>query len=151
MPAGTTTITFTDGSGSVTLSNGKPFPANRFASWEPFVDEIGAFAHRLGSGVRDSFVFRTDYGAKFELRNIPASKHSDCIRLLKWLQDGGAVAVNTGDVNAASYATCGIRPESKPALLFAPDGPVIQYSLQLELINLADTPVAMVCAYGSYD
>lgn len=146
-----TTIAFTDGTGAVTLTNNKPTPGDRFASWEPFVDEIGAFAHRLGSGVRDSFVFRTDYGAKFELRNIPASKHGDCVRLLKWLQDGGAVAVNTGDASSHSYATCGIRPDSKPGLTYAPDGAVPQWSLALELINVADSPVAMVCVYGSYD
>lgn len=151
MPAGTVSITFTDGSGAVTLTNNKAYPASRFASWEPFVDEIGAVAHRLGSGVRDSFIFRTDYGAKFELRNIPASKHADCIRLLRWLQDGGSCAVNTGDASGNSYATCGIRPESKPALTYAPDGPIPQWTLALELINLADTPAAMVCVYGSYD
>lgn len=146
-----TSIQFTDGGGAVTLTNNKATPGDRFASWEPLADEIGAFAHRLGSGVRDGFVFRTDYGARFELRNIPASKHGDCVRLLKWLQDGGSVVVNTGDVNGASYPTCGIRPDSKPALTYAPDGPVPQWSLALELINVADTPVAMVCVYGAYD
>ena len=146
-----TSIQFTDGGGAVTLTNNKPAPGDRFASWEPFVDEIGAFAHRLGSGQRDSFVFRTDYGAKFELRNIPASKHSDAIRCLKWLQDGGTVAVNTGDASNTSYATCGMRPNSQPALTYAPDGPVPQWTLALELINLAGTPAAMPCVYGSYD
>ena len=146
-----TTITFTDGTGAVTLTNNKATPADRFASWEPFVDEVGAFAHRLGSGVRDAFVFRTDYGAKFELRNIPASKHGDCIRLLKWLQDGGSVSVNTGDATSNVYATCGLRPNSTPALTYAPDGSIPQWNLSLELINVADTPAAMLCVYGSYD
>jgi hypothetical protein len=154
MPAGTVSIVFTDEVGTVTLTNGKPYPASRFTKWEPtqpFTDKNAASATRLGSGQRDAFVFRTDYGAKFQLQSIPATKHGDCVRLLRWLQGGGFIAVNTGDVNGASYPTCGIAEGTTPALTFAPDGAVIQYALQLEVLNLADTPVAMVCQYGTYD
>jgi hypothetical protein len=153
MPAGSTFLEFTDGVGLVDLDNNKPDPAARFSKWEPYVTEVGASDHRLGSGVLDSFIFRTDYGARFELRNIPASKHGDCIRLLKWLQDGGSVAVHTGDATDTTYPTCGAAPgwDASKALTFAPDGAVLQYTLALDLIDVSDSPVPLAAVYGAYD
>jgi len=143
-------IQFTDGGGAVTLTNGMPAPADRFSSWEPLVTEIGAFAHRLGSGTRNSFVFRTDFGARFELRNLPASKLSDAIRCLRWLQDGGTVALNTGDAAGRSYPTCTLAPESTPELRYTPDGPIPQWTLALAVIRTDATPAPMICQYGTY-
>src|SRR5579859_497690 len=146
-PVGVTTIVFTDAQGTVTLSNLLPAPANRFDKWEPYATPIGAGDRRLGSGAYDFFEFRVDYGVKFELSKIPRSQQGNVIRLLRWLQEGGTVAVNTGDATGASYPTCSLAPDAKPSFTMT-DRDNIEYSLALDLIRTDVTPAPMICSYA---
>lgn len=146
------TITFTDVVGAATLKNGKTSPADRFANWTPTTRPIGASSNRQSDGARSMFTLRTDYGASFELRGIPVAAVSTvrlvevAERLIAHLLRGGTCAVNTGDVSTSAYATCGLMPGAESQLSMS-DPRLLEYTLSLSLINLAGSPVAMVCRY----
>lgn len=148
-----TTITFTDTVGAATLKNGKTSPADRFANWVPMSRDVGDSAPRMSDGAITMFVYRTDYGASFELRNIPIAAVGGvrlvevADRLIRHLLRGGQCAVNTGDSASSAYATCGLMPGTTPSLSQS-NPKLLEYSLSLSLINLAGSPVAMVCRYA---
>lgn len=136
----------------VVLTNGKPAPGNRFANWVTQTKPIGDSAHRQSDGALSTFVYRTDYGASFDLPGIPVAAvagermtdYAD--RLIAWLLQGGAVWVETGDAAANIYGTCGLMPGTTPSLTLT-DRVNLEYTLRLSLINLAASPVRMVCHY----
>jgi hypothetical protein len=142
-------ITFNDGA-AAQLDNGLRAVAagvgSRFASWIPTSIPVGAAATALGTGARVFWQFRTDYGATFEVQNIPLASVAIADRLRAHLLRGGTCAVYTEDAAARTYTTCGIFPESTPELSLT-DGGLFLYSLSLSLINLAPSPVAMRCEY----
>jgi hypothetical protein len=148
-----TTITFTDGVGAATLTNGKPTPGDRFTGWVTNSRPIGDSAHRQSDGALSMFRFRTDYGASFTLTQIPVATNGGvrlvdiAARLVFHLQNGGSCSVNTGDPEVNAYATCGLAPGSTPTLTLS-DRVNLEYTLSLSLINLAGSPVAMVCHYA---
>jgi hypothetical protein len=150
----TATITFVDGIGAATLSNGKPGPASRFGNWVPSTMPIGDAKVVQGTGATVMFTYRTDYLASFELAHIPVETSGGvrlvdvATRLIAWLHAGGTCAVNTGDVEANSYATCGIAPGTKAKLALT-DRKNLEYTLTLSLINLAVSPGPLVCHYRS--
>lgn len=144
-----TSITFTDTIGAATLTNGKSYPANRFANWAPMTRPIGDTVHRQSDGVPTHFNLRTQYGASFELRMIPqrtvSATRMDAIanRLINHLLRGGSCTVNTGDTDTAAYSTCYLWPGSEPSLTLS-DPNQLEYTLSLMLFN---TSTAMVCHY----
>jgi hypothetical protein len=149
-----TTITFTDSVGAATLKNGKTSPADRFANWTPMSRPVGDVGYSLATGAMTRVRVRTDYGASFELRNIPVATVSTvrlvevADRLIAHLLNGGTCAVNTGDASSSAYATCGLMPGTSPSLQQS-NSSLLEYDLSLSLINLAGSPVQMVCRYGS--
>lgn len=153
MPARTTQITFTDSIGAATLTNGHPFPANRFADWTPRTRPIGESAVAQGTGATTLFVFRTDFGVTLELRHISSVKVAGVAaadiadRLIVHLLKGGTCSVETGDVDANTYATCGLMPGTTPELRLE-DTTMLEFALSLSLINLAGSPVRMLCRYA---
>ena len=72
-------ITFNDGS-SATLDNGLTGVAagvgSRFATWTPFTRRVGERAVTLATGASFAFTFRIDYGASFEMRDLPNTTQS---------------------------------------------------------------------------
>jgi hypothetical protein len=147
-----TTIVFTDYIGAATLSNGKTAPGDRFGNWVPITRPYGESAARQSDGAITMFLFRADYGASFELSQIPVLTTGGvrlvdiADRLIAWLLLGGTCAVNTGDVGAASYPTCGLLPGTTPTLTMS-DRKNLEYTLSLSLLNVAGSPVPMVCHY----
>lgn len=147
-----TTITFTDTVGAASLTNGKTSPGDRFANWVPLTRPVGATSVRQSDGAITMFLLRTDYGASFELRNIPIAAVSAvrnvevADRLIAHLLKGGQCVVNTGDSGSASYSTCGLYPGTTPTLAQQSSGP-LEYTLTLALINLAGSPAQMLCRY----
>jgi len=142
-------ITFTDDAGTATLDNGLTGSAggvgSRFASWVPFTRRIGDRATALGTGITHAFTFRIDYGAGFEMRDLPNTTQSVAMRLVRHVTGGGGCVVTTGDLAARTYANCGIDPEgAAPALAFQ-DAAFLTYSLSLSLINLSSAD--MLCLY----
>lgn len=146
-----TTITFNDGA-AATLTNGQPSPADRFSNWVPQTTPIGDTAVLLANSALVQFKTSTRYGASFELHRIPAATTGGvrpvdiAVRLVAHLLGGGTCAVNTGDVESNSYATCGLMPGTTPTLTLS-DRRMLWYSLALVLVNRAASPVAMVCHY----
>ena len=96
---------------------------------------------------------RTDYGAILSLEGIPVKAASGSTnyvaiadRLIRHLQRGGTCAVNTADASTTSYATCGLWPGSTPTL--QQSNPRNQeWTLSIQLINLAASPAHMVAVY----
>lgn len=150
-------IQFTDGSGTVTLTNGTEAiatnnpglltgPGSRFTDWLPFQRAIGPRVSSLGTGRPYQFRFRTDYGASFTLLDIPNTKMSDMLRCQEWLLRGESVTVNTGDNALRSY-TCYIAPDGGDVSIAMQDKNLMLYSMSFVLINGASTPSAMLCIY----
>lgn len=139
-------------SSPITLTNGKATPGDRFSGWMTKTTPIGDSAERQSDGARSMFIYRTDYTAAFDLAQIPVAKvngerlvdYAD--RLIAWLLQGGTCSVNTGDVEANSYATCGLAPGETPGLTLT-DRVNLEYTLHLALLNLAASPTRMVCHY----
>lgn len=98
--------------GAAVLSNLKPAPGDRFDKWTPLARPIGAFAHRLGSGQRDGFIFRRDNGVSFELSKIPNTEQEAMARLSRHLQVGGRVTLFTGDPGGRTYPNCQLWPDT---------------------------------------
>ena len=140
-------ITFNDGT-SATLDNGLTGVAagvgSRFASWTPFTRRIGERAVTLATGASFAFTFRIDYGATFELRDLPNTTQSIALRLIRHLQGGGTCTVTTGDAAARVYTTCAIDPEGDASLAFQ-DAAYLTYTMSLSLINLSGAD--MLCQY----
>jgi hypothetical protein len=67
-------------------------------------------------------------------------------RLVAHLLGGGTCAVTTDDKDDSTYATCALMPGTEPSLTLA-DPRLMEYTLSLQLINVAASPVQMVCRY----
>ena len=141
-------ITFTDGTGTATLDNGLTSSAggvgSRFANWTPFTRRVGERATALGTGAGYSFTFRIDYGATFELRDLPNTTQSVALRLIRHLQGGGTCTVTTGDTASRTYSQASLDPEGDVSLAFQ-DPQFLTYSMTCSLINLAGAD--MLCQY----
>lgn len=68
-------------------------------------------------------------------------------RLKYHLLNGGTCSVYTNDAAASSYATCGLKPGAVPQLTLA-DRRTMEYTLSLQLINLAGSPSRFLAAYA---
>jgi hypothetical protein len=68
-------------------------------------------------------------------------------RLVLWLMSGGPCAVYPEDTAGNSYLTCGLYPGTTPSLRLT-DSQNLLYTLSLQLLNLAASPVAMHCVYA---
>jgi hypothetical protein len=136
-------ISFTDGSGGVTITNDKPSPADRFQGWIPLGEPIGPLVHALGTGIPYRWAFREDHGAQFMLPYIPNSAQGDLHRLRMHLLNGGSIEVDTEDENGAAY-TCYLWPGSNPDIT-APTKETAERTLKLSVLN-AD-PEPMTCIY----
>lgn len=128
--------------------------ASRFSGWTPTTRPVGDSVNRLSDGGIVMFKERTDYGASFTLEGIPVKALTDSVnrvaiadRLIAHLLSGGTCLVQTDDVNQAIYKTCGLWPGSSPSLTLT-DRSNLLYSLSLQLVNLASTPVAMTAVYA---
>lgn len=148
-----TSISFTDAIGFATLTNQKPSPGDRFAMWTPQSVPYGESASRQSDGAITMMRFRDDYSVSFELPGIPSKAVAGVAmvdiadRLLYWLLLGGTCSVQTGDAVSSTYATCGLKPGTTPKLTLS-DRENIEYTLQLELLNIAVSPVRMSCRYS---
>lgn len=136
-------ISFTDGTGSVTLSNTLSSVASRFQKWVPLVQPVGPLHQALGTGTPYLWEHRCDHGAKFTLPYIPNSAQSDCLRLVRHLLRAGSVTVTTDDAGSRTY-TCYLWPGSRPELS-EPDPTTLERTLTLSVLN--GTEAVMVCLY----
>lgn len=149
------TITFTDSIGAATLQNDYPgTPASRFSNWTPSTKPYGDSVNTLATGATVMFRHRTDYGASFDLADIPVKAQADGVnyvaiadRLIAHLMSGGTVSVQTDDAGTRLYPTCGLAPGSTPTLRLT-DRRNLLYTLSLSLINLAASPVRMDAVYA---
>lgn len=143
-------ITFTDATGTATLTNGQPAPADRFANWSPQPQPIGSSVVIEGTGEIVQFATRMQYGATFDLENIPVATTGGvrlvdvAARLVAHLIGGGVCSLATGDAESNAYASCSLTPGTTPSLRLT-DRRGLRYTLSLALINRAAAP--LVCHY----
>lgn len=140
-----TTIVFTDAIGTATLENGFPPPGDRFRSWQPLTRPRLDADHGLGTGARHAFVYGDRFGASFQLAELPPAAADLADRLVAHLLSGGTCAVTTGDAAARAYPTCGLWPDSTPALQH--DQALNVWTLSLSVLNLAVGATRMTCLY----
>jgi hypothetical protein len=132
-----------DDQGAGTLTNGYPAPGDRFAAWETDSPLMGVEAEALADGTLHVFEFHVKYVATFELRDIPQDQWRLAMRLVRHLNRGGEVTVNTGDSEGNTY-TCQKLKGSQPSL-GKPDPNTLRRTLKLTLRN-TDTD-DMVCIW----
>jgi len=147
-----TSITFTDAFGAATLTNGKPFPGDRFSNWVPNSRPFGDIAARQSDGAQTRFKVRDDYGASFELRGIPVRTTSGARlveiadRLCYHLMNGGTCTVTCGDTDTRVYTSVGLMPGSEPSLTLS-DPRLLEYTLALTVLQVGGSPARMTCHY----
>lgn len=141
-------ISFNDGA-AATLDNGLTAVAggvaSRFAGWTPWTRKVGATAQSLATGARSMFAFRTEYGATFELREIPAASLGTALRLKRHLEGGGTCTVTTADTGARTYTTCGLAGDAQVGIALS-DNLQLTYTVSLSLLNLG-AAADMLCVY----
>lgn len=135
-------IDFNDGT-SATLQSPVPAPGNRFHGWTPDIDPVAHREVALGTGATSQFLFRTDYLARFEIRNLRPAQHAVALRLKAHLLNGGSCTVTTADAGGTTY-TCTIAPGSVPELVFT-DERMVEFTMRLALKNAS--AAAMICSY----
>lgn len=126
--------------GGQVLESPRPDPANRFFEFVPDVQDIGPRKPTLGDGIEHSFVFRTDYTAKFVIRHLAASQQALALALKLWLLRAGEVTVTTDDANDAEYEALRLRPGTTP-LISNEDDTRQHFRFECELRS--DDPIVM--------
>lgn len=138
------------GFGAQTLTNGLTGvaggTASRFANYTPFTRRIGDTAVALGTGARTMFTFRIDYGATFEMREIPNTSLGTALSLIRHMQDGGVVSIAVDDGTNGPYTNCVLAPDSDVTLAMQ-DNVELTYTLSVSVINL--NAADMLCAYAT--
>lgn len=138
------------GFGAQTLTNGltgvADGVASRFANYTPFTRRVGDTAIALGTGARTMFTFRTDYGASFEMREIPNTSLGTALDLIRHMQDGGVVTIDVDDGANGPYSNCVLAPDSDVTLAMQ-DNVELTYTLSVSVINL--NAADMLCAYAT--
>lgn len=132
-------ISFNDGSGTTTITSLTP----RLGNWTPTTTPVGPNVVSLGSGLAEQWIYRTDYGASFELANVQIPNIADLQRLRVWLLAGNNFTVNTADLAARSY-TVTLKPGSDTPK-WTLDRALLEYTVSFEVLNTAAAP--LVCQY----
>ncbi len=138
-------IEWSDELGFASLDNGLPDPGSRFMGWEVLTDPIVRKREGLGTGIPYAYRFRSDYGAKFSLREIPdtAARQVVLARLRRHLKEAGTVTINTGDVEGRIF-DCYLYPGGDVVLGYDPK--IRKRSVTLSLMN-ADLSTDLVVQY----
>lgn len=102
------TISFDDGSGVQTIT---PSPSHaRLNRWRPRPQSIGERAIAVGDGAGYHWAHRTDYGASFELPNIPNTAEAVLQDFLLWANAFGRFTITSNDSESNVYTACQIAP-----------------------------------------
>lgn len=145
-----TSITFTDSDGAATLTNGKPYPANRFDNWTMAPIFRGDRKHRQSDLTPTAFSTTRLTSASFQLSKIPSRTMSAlrlltiADRLIAHLLNAGSCTVNTGDTDTSSYSGLYLLPGFEPTITLA-DNNQLEYTLTLALFSPAGT--RLICNY----
>ena len=137
-------ISFDDGSGVQTI-NASPTRA-RFNKWRPRPATIGERAIAVGDGAGYHWAHRTDYGASFELPNIPHTSEAVLQDFLLHANGFGLFTITPDDSEANSYANCQIAPGTF-AEISDPDTETLEYTLTLQVIDLSPSPAQLRVLY----
>jgi hypothetical protein len=131
-------ISFTDSTGSATLTNGMPIPADRFGGWTPRDESIGPSAIQLPTGRIYGAKYRRDGLVEFELRTIPGSELPTMLRLKLHLMKGGIVTVvATQHELGERWALATLAPGTEPSVTFA-DSDYREYTFGVTLREAVD-------------
>lgn len=140
-----TLIDWTDDTGAASLTNGKNYPGDRFANWNPRSIPFGSSVNTLAG---DLIVFedREDHSTAFELVGIPYASLDLMLRLQSHLEGGGTVQVTTGDSGARVYPTCSLAPDAQVSIELT-DKVTLEYTMTFNLLNVAGSRVQMLAIY----
>ena len=144
-----TSIVFDDGA-SATLTNGKPYPANRFDNWTTSPIFRGTRAHRQSDLTPTAFSTARLSSCSFQLSKIPSRTTSAlryltiADRLIAHLLNAGSCTVNTGDTDTNSYSGLYLVPGFEPQITLS-DANQLEYTLTLALFSPAGA--RLICNY----
>jgi len=137
-------ISFDDGSGTQTIS---PSPTRtRFNKWRPRPMSIGERSIAVGDGAGYHWPQRRDYGASFELPNIPNTQERVLQDFLLWANAFGQFTITPDDSESNSYSNCQIAPGTF-AEISDPDTETLEYTLTLQVIDLSPSPAQLRVLY----
>lgn len=115
-------------------------PASRFNGFEPDVNPVGQLRELLADGDTRMWLYRSDYIAEFQIRDISNTSLALCLALKLHLMTGGVVSVAMEDLDDNVYANCGRAPGTtieRPKL----DPATMRYSMTLALRNRDNAPL----------
>jgi len=138
-------ITFTDGGGAVTLTNGLTGPGNRFANWTPTIFRVTDRRTALGTGVHYEFVYREDYVAAFSMTQMPATQLEAVARFTKWAEAGNTFTVNTTDNSSRTY-TCRLA-DGATVNVSMTDPVFCEYTVEVTVSSASSPKVFLTCEY----
>lgn len=138
-------ITFTDGTGAVTLTNGQSGPGNRFREWTPTINRVADRRYALGTGVAYEYLFREDSLASFAIEGLPATQMENVARFTRWALAGNTFTVNTTDNNNRVY-TCRIA-EGSSVEVSQSDPTFFEYTMRVTVANAQSPVVFMTVEY----
>ena len=103
----------TEESSPVVLGSLRPDPANRLFDCVPNYEHIGPIRVALTRAIH-AFTFREDYTLAFTIKHLAPSQLDDALYMKQYLMTGGAVTLNTSDVDSASYTGLTLAPGTTP-------------------------------------
>ena len=130
-------ISWTDGEGSATLTNGHPSPGDRLGAWTPDRIPVGPPAVALGTGETYRWESRQDDLVSFEIAAIPGTELDKMLRLKYWLLSGGTVSVEASRPLADQFSYCCIAPDTEPVIEMT-DRLMMEYTFSVQLKALPD-------------
>jgi hypothetical protein len=126
-------IAWTDSTGSATLTNGMPIPADRFGGWTPRDESIGPASIQLSTGRIYGAKYRRDGLVDFELRTIPGTELPKMLRLKLHLMKGGLIEVDAAQHELGErWAFATLAPGTEPEVSFA-DSETREYTFGVTL------------------
>ena len=134
------TITFDDGIGSATIT----CPLPRFQNWTPDTTVVDDRQTALGTGITQSFFFRIDPSASFEVPMLKPADLALALRLKRLLLIGGTCTIHTEDLGTRIY-TAMLKPGTEPSIEFS-NRSQVEYTLKLQVLN-TDPATDMLCEY----
>ena|SRR5687768_5113409 len=138
------TISFNDGSGVQTITPSST--VNRLNKWRPRPQSIGERAIAVGDGAGYHWAHRTDYGASFELPNIPNTSEAVLQAFLLHANAFGLFTITSADSESNTYTACQIAPGTFMELS-DPDPETLEYTLYGQVINLSASPAPLRVVY----
>ena len=139
-------ITFPDGSSTLTLTTAESGTTSRFNNWVPIPDSIGERGRGLGDGFLYQYRHRVDNMATLELPRISNTEEATLQLFRLYAESGGIFIVTTDDTESNQYPECQLAENSH--VEFRLNRETLEYTLSMTILNVAASPGPLRCVYS---